>query len=570
MNTNTSRSSLRQSFGRLINCIEQKPASDRLILRVLFFAIIGVFLWGLLGVNNAYLAATPVPGGTIVEGVVGIPRFVNPVLAVTRADQDMSALLYSGVMKINSDGILVPDLAESVTVSDDGRTYNIVMRRDARFHDDTPLTARDVAFTIGLIQNPDLKSPLRGNWVGVTLQEISEYEINIVLDEPYTPFIENFTIGIIPRHIWSGLPIEQVPFSQRNTEPIGSGNFKLKKVIRNDAGLIETYELSRARDNIKLEALTVRFYQNEADLVTAFSAGELTSTANLPLESLALAEDGNYNLIEKPLPRVFGLFFNQNRSVALRDAAVREALEMVLDRDALVAAALNGYGVPTNTPLPPRSTSSPVTFDTADALAKATDRLTRAGWQKNQNNLWEKRIDGNAVTLSFTIRTANTSLLERTTTSVAEPWRALGIQVDVEAYEQSDLLQAVIRPRDFEILLFGLDMNRSVDLYPFWHSSQREDPGLNIAQYANIEVDSLLATARTGTSSSDRDAKATTAMNIISNERPALFLFVPTLTYVVHRDVTVASMEGLSKPQERFMNIENWHVAKEDRWPLFR
>lgn len=561
---------MRHSFGRLIHSIEKKPASDRLILRVLFFGIIGALVWGAFNVNNAYLAATPVPGGTIVEGIVGIPRFVNPVLAVTRADQDMSALLYSGIMKINSDGILVPDLAESVTVSDDGRTYNIIMRRNVRFHDGTPLTARDVAFTIGLIQNPDLKSPLRGNWIGVTLEEISEYELNIVLDEAYTPFIENFTIGIIPRHIWNELPLEQVPFSQRNTEPVGSGNFKLKKVVRNEAGLIETYELERARDDIKLDSLTVRFYQNEADLVAAFSAGELSSTANLPLESIALADTNTYNLIEKPLPRVFGLFYNQNRSVALRDAAVRDALEMVIDRDAVVAAALNGYGEPTTTPLPPQSTTTATVFDSDAALAKATDRLTRAGWQKNQNNLWEKRIDGSAVTLSFTIRTANTSLLERTTNSVAEPWRALGIQVDIEAYEQSDLLQAVIRPRDFEILLFGLDMNRSVDLYPFWHSSQREDPGLNIAQYANIEVDSLLATARTSTSSSERDAKATTAMNIISNERPALFLFVPTLTYVVHTDVTVAPMEGLSKPQERFMNIENWHVAKEDRWPIFR
>lgn len=571
MNTPFSRPRLRDSFGRLINSIEKKPVSDRLLLRALFFGIIGTLVWGILSINDAYLAATPVPGGTIVEGVVGIPRFVNPVLAVTRADQDMSALLFSGLMKINDEGILVPDLAESVTVSDDGRTYNVLVRRDARFHDDTPLTARDVAFTIGLIQNPDLKSPLRGNWAGITIEEISEYELNIVLDEPYTPFIENFTIGIIPRHIWSELPIEQVPFSQRNTEPIGSGPFALKKVLRNDAGLIETYELTRAHDDVKLEAITVRFYQNEDDLKGAFDAGKLTSTASLPLDSLKdLADDADYTLIEKPLPRVFALFFNQNKSVALRDAAVRDALETVLDRNTLVENALFGYGEPTNTPLPPQTTSEPAAFDAAKAQTDATQKLVRAGWQKNQNNLWEKRIDGSTVTLSFTIRTANTSLLERTTTTVAEPWRALGVQVDVEAYEQSDLLQAVIRPRDFEILLFGLDMNRTVDLYPFWHSSQREDPGLNIAQYANIEVDSLLAAARTATSSSDRDAKATTAMNIIMNERPALFLFVPTLTYVMDKDVSVAPMEGLSKPQERFMNIEAWHVAKEERWPIFR
>ncbi len=562
----------KEPFGRLIYLIESTPPSDRFILRVLFFAIIGTLIWGALVVNSFYVAATPVAGGSITEGIVGIPRFVNPVLAVTRADQDMSALLYSGLMKINEEGVLVPDMAESVTVSDDGRTYNVLVRRDTRFHDDTPLTARDVAFTIGLIQNPDLKSPLRGNWAGVTVEEISEYELNIVLDEPYTPFIENFTVGIIPRHIWSSLPIEQVPFSQRNTEPIGSGPFAIKKVVRNEAGLIDSYELARRDDTVKLEELVVRFYQNETDLVNAFEAKDITSTTNIPLEQLdTQLADSPYTLIEKPLPRLFGLFFNQNKSVALRDAAVRDALEHVIDRETLIENTLFGHGIAIDMPLPSMSSMEANTpFDHDTKIKEATEKLTRAGWQRNQNNVWEKRIDGSAVTLALTIRTANTGVLERTTDTIATAWRELGIQVDVEKYEQSDLLQAVIRPRDFEILLFGLDMNRTVDLYPFWHSSQREDPGLNISQYANIEVDNLLSTARTATSTTERDAKVTTAMNIIRNERPAIFLYVPTLTYVVDRDVTVAPMEGLSKPQERFMNIEDWHVAKEDRWPLFR
>ena len=403
-----------------------------------------------------------------------------------------------------------------------------------------------------------------------SVEEISEYELNIVLDEAYTPFIENFTVGIIPRHIWSELPLEQIPFSQRNTEPIGSGPFSLEKVVRNDAGLIETYELERAESDVKLEALTIRFYQNEDDLTKAFSEGKLTSTTNLRAADIGTLVDTNvYNIIEKPLPRVFALFFNQNKSVALRDAAVREALDLAIDRNALVDTVLSGYGVPTDTPLPPTNADSQLPARDIDVVAETTRILTRAGWQKNQNGLWEKRIDGNAVTLAFTVRTAHTDLLADTAGSVIEAWRAIGIQVDIEKYEQSDLLQAVIRPRDFEILLFGLDMNRTVDLYPFWHSSQREDPGLNIAQYANIEVDNLLADARTATSSNDRDAKAVTAMNIIKNERPALFLFVPSLPYVVHKDVSTAPMEGLSKPHERFMNIESWFVAREDRWPIF-
>ncbi len=562
-------------FARLINSVEDRRPSDRLLLRVLFFAIVAGLVVSLITINRHYLATTPVAGGTLVEGIVGIPRFVNPVLAVTRADQDMSALIYSGLMSIDEYGKLVPDLAESVTVSDDGKTYNVIIKKDVRFHDDTPLTAKDVAFTIGLIQNPDLKSPLRGNWSGVTVEEISEYELNIILDEPYTPFIENFTVGIVPRHIWNDLPVEQIPFSQRNTDPVGSGPFKIDTIVRNEAGLIDSYELKRANTNVKLDGINVVFFQNEDELATAWQDGQITSSANLPTDVVkSLEDDESYNIVSEPLPRVFAVFFNQNKSPALRDIGVREALELAIDRETILNTALLGYGVPINTPVPPRHDTvdslSIATASSSPDLEAASTRLTKAGWNKTPNNTWEKRIDGNLVTLSVALRTANIPLLERTTETLAESWRALGVQVEVEQYEQSDLLQAVIRPRDFEALLFGIDMNRSVDLYPFWHSSQREDPGLNIAQYANIEVDSLLAGGRALPDETERLKKGAEAINIISRERPAIALFVPTLTYVTKSNVVLAPITDISKPHERFMNIELWHMNEEERWPFFR
>ncbi|MFM2424303.1 MAG: hypothetical protein RLZZ70_694 [Candidatus Parcubacteria bacterium] len=562
-------------FGRLINRIESRRPSDRVILRILFFAAIATMIYGLLQINASYLTPTAVSGGTLTEGIVGIPRFVNPVLAVTRADQDMSSLIYAGLMKIDAAGTLVTDVAESITVSDDGRTYNIVIRKDARFHDDSPLTAKDVAFTIGLLQNPDLKSPLRGNWAGVTVEEISEYELNVVLDEAYTPFIENFTTGIMPRHIWSELPIEQVPFSQRNTEPIGSGPFEVVKTNRNEAGLIESYELARYRDDVKLDAIVVKFYQNEEALIAAWDKDELTSTANLPLANAKAADETEeYRVVSVPLPRVFAIFLNQNKSLALRDTGVRAALEAAIDRQKIVDEALLGYGVPTTSPMPPRVNSvksEQVEADQASTtVALVSELLTKAGWQKNPNNNWEKRIDGNAVVLSVTLRTANTPLFERTTDLIAEAWRNNGILVEVEQYEQSDLLQAVIRPRDFEALLFGVDMNRTVDLYPFWHSSQREDPGLNIAQYANIEVDALVKTARTSRNEDEQAKAIEKAVATIGAEKPAIFLYVPELTYVIREGVTMSPLTAISKPHERFMNIDDWHLAEEQRWPLFR
>jgi peptide/nickel transport system substrate-binding protein len=565
-------------IGHLVGSIENRLPSDRLILRILFFTCIGSLVSAAILFNNSISAESPVPGGTIVEGVIGTPRFVNPALAVTRADLDITALIFSGLMEINAEGTLVPDLAESITMSDDGKTYNIIIKNNLRFHDDTPLTARDVAFTIGLIQNSELKSPLRGNWSDVTVEEIGEYELNIILSQSYTPFIENFTVGILPKHIWSTIPIEQVPFSELNTQPIGSGPFMLDKVILDEGGLITSYTLKSFSDNkpVILDGIEVHFYQNEDELTSAFQAQEISSTAQLPVATVTeLLNTNSYQIIREPLPRVFAVFFNQNRTPALRDTAVRLALTTAIDRDILVDTALSGFGVPITTPIPPNhpaveSTSQITGNSTSTAKEKAESILTRAGWSKTNSGVWEKRIDGEMRTLSITLKAANTSAYEETIEVIARTWRDLGVTVQIEVFEQSDLLQAVIRPRDFESLLFGIDMNRSVDLYPFWHSSQREDPGLNIAQYANIEVDKLLDMARTATSTETQTTLTRSALQIIARETPAAFLYVPELVYVLPKDSNVADMKQISKPQDRFMNVHEWSTATDTIWPIFK
>lgn len=225
-------------------------SSDRVILVaciVLFFTS-GLYTAYLFNEDQKSTVATT--GGTFTEGIVGTPRFVNPVLAITRADQDIAALVYSGLLRLAPDGSLENDLADSITISDDGLVYNIILKDSNYFHDGTRLTAEDVAYTIALMQDPLLKSPLRGNWNDVMVEVISDSELNLVLAEPYTPFIENLTVGILPKHIWSDLSVDQLPFSQNNTEPIGSGPYQLERVSYNRSGLIDAYTLVAAeRDN---------------------------------------------------------------------------------------------------------------------------------------------------------------------------------------------------------------------------------------------------------------------------------------------------------------------------------
>jgi len=560
--------------------IERRSVSERIFFHAILALAILSLLWTAITISNKYLITTPVHGGVLVEGVVGTPRFVNPVLAVTRADQDMVALIYDGLMKIDAEGNLVPNLAESVTVSEDGTEYSVILKSDIYFHNGNPLTTKDVVFTIGLIQTPELKSPLHGNWDGVTVTEVSDRELTITLREAYAPFIENLTVGILPRSVWDSLPIEQLPFSQYNTEPIGTGSFAVSKVMRDEGGLIDGYILTAAPYGVgqpNINELVVHFYPNEAAVLTALTDGTIDGTPSLGADSLSMLDTTSFSVNEIVLPRVFGVYFNQNKSTALLDPAAREALEIVIDRNELVQKTVAGHGIPTTTPVPPtfltvqsESTTSPDTSDTLqNRIEQASELLRAAGWKHNDSDIWEKETDDGIVTLSLTISTSNTPLFDSMATTIADWWRALGVDVSVNQYEQTDLVQAVIRPRNFQVLLFGSDVGRALDLYPFWHSSQKDDPGLNITQYTNIETDKYLTTIRTAQDSTARDAAIKAFTDIITAERPAIFLFAPTFTYLLNPDVEHATFTRLGTQGDRFANIDTWYASTERLWPFF-
>lgn len=558
--------------------LQRRSIGDRLIFHIALISLCASLFYIVLQANTQYLTTVPASGGTLVEGIVGTPRFVNPVLAITRADHDMVALIYSGLMKLDTDGNLVPDLAESITRSEDGRTYNVKLRQDIQFHNGTKLTARDVAYTIALIQNPDLKSPIRGNWEGVLVEELGEYELNIVLEEPYTPFIENFTVGILPRELWDELPTEQLPFSQHNTEPVGTGPYYVSDTLRSKSGLINAYKLSAYHRNDSgpnIDTLVFNFYQTEEALLTALNNNEIASTPSLSAENLAQLDTNKYKIIEKPLPRTFAVFLNQNRSSALRDKAVREALNAVINRDELISQVLHGRGIPITNPVPPGfgATESPEVpiFQSPDdsQITHARTVLENGGWSMNEDGEWEKEINNEIIQLHVVLSTANTPLFDQTAQFIQKAWEALGVVVSVDQYEQTDLVQSIIRPRSFEALLFGNDIGRSVDLYPFWHSSQKDDPGLNISQYTNIDTDALLETARETEDNTERVQALTSFAKIIEDERPAIFLFTPTFSYVVNKSVTVSNLGKLSTPSERFANIDSWHMTADALWPVF-
>lgn len=524
-------------------------------------------------INKNFLVEVPAKGGSLVEGSIGSPRFINPVLAISNTDRDLAILIYSGLLRATPEGDFIPDLAESYTISDDGLVYTFKIRDDAYFSDNSPVTADDIEFTIRATQDNIIKSPKRANWDGVKIQKNSDKEIQFILKTPYSSFLENATIGILPKHIWGEIAPEEFAFSNFNIEPIGSGPYKITKVSRNSSGVLEKYNLKAFKKftlgEPYITTLTLRFFPNEEQLINAYKRGAIESINTISPEQTRELEDKGAKIGRTPLPRIFGVFFNQNENQVFANKEVRIALDKSLDKQKIVDQILSGYGTSIDGPVPPSSKYFYDTQKKSQDLEEAINILEKNGWEINDEGIREKTTKKTSTLLSFTISTSDAPELKAVANILKEQWEKLGAQVKINVFEAGDLNQNIIRSRNYDALLFGEVVGRDMDLYAFWHSSQRNDPGLNIAMYANITADKLLEGIRSSHNEDDKISKLNKFQKEISNDTPAIFIYSPDFIYIYPEKIKNFSMNQITAPSERFLNIYNWNIKTDTLWEIF-
>lgn len=548
-------------------------------LFLFFAAMLVVSSVGLVyTLKSSLVVEVPARGGSLSEGILGSPRFINPILAISDADRDLTALVYSGLLRATPSGGYDPDLASAYEISEDGKTYTFTLRERLTFHDGTPLTAEDVVYTVQKAQDPALKSPLRANWDGVVAEAVDAATVRFTLRSAYAPFIENLTLGVLPKARWGGITDEEFPFSDLNAEPIGSGPYAVAGVSRTSSGIPSTYSL-RSFDNYALGEpyigrMTLRFYQSEGALTTALSRGEIDSASGISPENLrGIPED---RIMTSPLNRVFGVFFNQNQSALLRDRAVREALDLSINRAELVSEVLGGYGTPLTGPVPPTITGEALeagTTTSAELATTAQEYLLARGWSMRDDGVLQKTTGtgANAQTtvLEFNLATANVPELRAAAEYLRVQWGRVGVRVDVQIFEQGDLSQNIIRPRKYDALLFGEVIGRELDLFAFWHSSQRNDPGLNIALYANAKADDALEDLRITADEAKRGELLAAFAAEIEKDLPAVFLYAPDFVYSIPNDIAGVDLGFIETPDDRFLSLPKWHKETDQVWPLF-
>ena len=567
-------------FDNISNTIKGFSISEKLLFYVLCFIFICSSFTIINKVNNLVSTNVPTNGGFIKEGILGSPRFVNPVLAISEVDHDLTSLIYSGLMKAGSGNTLITDLADSYDTSADGLVYTFVLKDNIYFHDGVKVTTDDVEFTINKIQDSTIKSPKRPGFYDVKVEKIDQKIIKFILKKPYSPFLENLTIGILPKHLWDNLNSEQFPLSQYNVEPIGSGPYKVTKMdtLKKNMLLIPTYYELTSFDKYVvtkpfIDTIIVKFYKDEKTLIDAYDKKEIESVNSISPEKISdIKKQKNSEINTSPLPRVFAVFFNQNQSEALAYKEVRQALNMIVDRDRIVKDILFGYGDPLYGPIPATLIDNdPAEQIKNSSVETAIGILTKAGWVKSTSTgIMSKKISKTkTVKLSVTISTLNSDDLVKTAQLVKSDWEKIGAEVEIKQFDFGDLQQNIIRPRKFEALLYGEVIGRDMDFFAFWHSSQRDDPGLNISMYANTKVDKLLEDARKTLDTSSRIEKYKTFRDEVEKDIPAIFLYSPEFIYITPGKIQGLNLWTVTLPYERFLNINKWYIETNNLWNIF-
>jgi len=636
--------------------------------RIVFLVFLGIFTVSFFSlIVTLYVKNTevqPAVGGKYTEGVVGSPRFINPIYAASNdVDRDLVEIIFSGLTKYDSEGQIVPDLAKEIKVKDEGRVYEVYLKENVLWHDGEKLTADDVIFTLKTIQNPDYKSPLRGNYLGVEVEKINDYLIYFKLKNPYAGFKERLTFKILPQHIWQDISPQNFLLTNRNLKPVGTGPYRFKDLTQNSQGLITSLKLVRFNKYFEtkspkpyLSEINFIFFESEEKLAEAARGGEVDGFSLSSPEYYGLFKETPFKEYSFHLPRYFAVFFNPDQSKYLAEEEIRKALNYGANKKELVQKILLQKGEIVDSPILPRI------FEYADPQQtysfnpqKAEELIQKAGFEKKDGewvevtreiNITEFSRDlrqgskGREVTalqtclakdpkiypegkitgyfgpktkeavinfqekysedildpwgfksgtgivgkttreklnevclqptkktsLEFTLLTVDDPILKKVAETLKEQWQEIGIGLEIKTYPISQLEKDFIKPRKYEMLLLGEVLGIIPDPFPFWHSSQIKDPGLNLAKYENSEVDKLLEEARTTLDSEIRIKNLQEFQDILIADAPCLFLYTPDYLYWISPKIKGLQPKIIADPSQRLSNIEEWYVKTKRTW----
>jgi peptide/nickel transport system substrate-binding protein len=551
----------------------------QLLLAALTLALVLAILSFQVQATGLCSVRLPAAGGVLVEGMVGAPQRLNPLLSDgSPVDQELVSLLFDGLTRYDDSGRLQPALARSWQVSEDGLSILFELRDDVTWHDGRPFTADDVLFTYGLLQGDDFPAApeARVLWQSITItategtEASGQFSVLFTLPSSYGPFLDATTRGILPSHLLGSIPPALLQDHAFNQAPVGTGPFRVASGSdwRRTGRLRLAPNLAYWRQGMDLDGVEFRFYPDDSALLAAFAAGEIhaVNTVNVPALPEAVVLPG-MRLFTAPSARYTQLLFNLTSSgnPAVRQLAVRQALAHALDRQTLIDQALNGQALLLDGPYLPQSwayNTGNITIYPPD-LERAGALLSEAGWQLEGEN--QRLREGERLTLR--LLATHDGWRPNLAEGIARQWAAAGVNSELVIVEP-ELLRQNLAARDFDVALVDVDPPGDPDYYDFW-SQEAIVRGQNYAGWNHRRASEALEAARQLWSIPERQPYYDAFLRFFDGDLPALTLFQHVYTYglsesVLQKDGSPAEIGLINHARDRYRTMPGWFLFYRD------
>lgn len=493
-------------------------------------------------------------GDTLVDSSIGEPSTLNPVLASDSASNDITDLVFNGLIKFDKDLNITGDLAENWEVSKDGKTIIFHLRKGVRWQDGAEFTSKDVKFTYDVFMDPKTKTAYRSLFEPVkSITTPDKYTVKVVYNEPFAPALQYWGTSIIPEHLLKSKDINTVAF---NRSPVGTGMYKLKNWETAQKLTLESYQ-NYFEGKPFINGYVYRIIPDQSVQFLELKAGTLDSMGLTPDIYFTQAEKAafkkNFNKYKITTFSYVYMGFNLKNPL-FGDVKVRQALSYAVNRDELIAGVRRGLARKITGPFIPgtwayNEKAREYNYD----LEKAASLLAAAGWVKDKDGMLEK----NGRKFEFTLITnQGNKEREQIASIIQQQFAKLGIKVSVRILAWNIMLSEFIDKRKFDAVVMGWNTGLDPDCYDIWHSSKTAENEFNFVSYANKEVDRLSIQGRTTFDMEKRKAAYRRIHEIIADEAPYIFLYSPYGLPAVHK-----RFHGIKEaPAGIRYNYREWYV----------
>ena len=531
-----------------------------LLVGFMILAVSAQFMW----FRQSYQTVAAAPGGTFAEANLGPIETLNPLFASSSAEIAASRLVFSSLYSYDSTGHLKGDLAETIQAGSSGTTYTVKIRPDAKWHDGTLVTAKDVEFTVDLIKNPETRSPLRVNWRDVDIKAVDDTTLEFHLPAVYAAFPYALTFAILPQHLLKDVAPAAVRENTFSRAPIGSGpfTFRLLQTARSGA----EHKVVHMTANEKyyqgaplLSRFEVHAYEGQDEILNALRTGEVSAASDITGTDPLQVDSRNYSLAVQPINSGVYALLN-TASPLLKDKVIRQALQLATDTKAIrdgLSVEVPKLDLPF---IEGQVSGADVARPPLPDVARAEALLDGAGWVMKDG----VRQKGDQK-LALTVVTTKNMQYEKALETLAGQWRRLGVTVNTTVVNMNDpsvnFVQDILQPRGYDVLLYELFIGADPDVYAYWHSSQTVANGYNFSNYANKTADDALASARSRLEPNLRSAKYKAFIHQWVDDVPAIGLYQAVAEYAYNKHIhSVDTSYKLISSYDRFTNLLDWSV----------